>query len=315
MADGLQPVHILGVDLGGTKTALIAGDASGCVHARVQFSTEPMKGYPRWLARAAEEFARLRLDAPGWQPELAGISAGGPADWEAGALMEPPNLRGWGQARLRDDIARLTAVPTRMEHDGRAGALAERRFGAGQGVSSLVFLTFGTGIGAGVILDGRLIRGAHGTAGECGHIRIAPEGPAAYGKTGSLEAFASGTGISRLAAWMAPERWPEPPSTRQVVEMAAKGDSEARSVLEASARKLGEGMAVMADLYDPELFILGSLSLRLPDWYLTCARETLEAEALPASPPRRVVRCGLAGRLQDVAALVAAEEGLGPSLP
>ncbi|MCC6485261.1 MAG: ROK family protein [Armatimonadetes bacterium] len=302
--------HVLGVDLGGTKTALVAGVSDGSILARLEFPTEPERGYPEWLARFSVEFESLKNQTPDWQPHTAGISVGGPADWQAGRLQSPPNLPGW-QCDIRADVARRSGVNCRMEHDGRAGAMAEQRFGAGRGVSNLIFLTLGTGIGAGVIANGQILRGAGGTAGESGHLRIARDGPEAYGKRGSLEAFASGAGISRLAAYLHPEQWPFPPDARAVISAAAQGDSAAEEVLRTSADKLGAAMAILVDLLNPEMISLGSLAGRLPGWYLEQASSIVEKEALPQSAAQcRILPSQLGDRLQDTAAIMAALEGL-----
>lgn len=309
-----SPEQLLGVDLGGTKTALIAGDASGAVLGRVEFATRPEDGYLQWLARLRSAYGNLQAVAGEWRAERGGVSCGGPADWSAGRLKSPPNLPGWTGAPLRQDLADVTGLPFRMEHDGRAGALAEAHFGAGQGCSDLIFLTFGTGIGAGIISGGRLIRGAGGSAGEIGHVRLTEDGPEAYGKRGCVESFASGTGIARLAVRRFPERFGAETSAKRVIELARSGDPDAGAVLRESARRLGEAMAILADLFNPQIIVLGSLARRVPEWYLEMAVDVMRAEALPeTSEACRVVPSGLGERLQDVAALCAAMEGVGPA--
>lgn len=309
MSDMCKARQILGVDLGGTKTALIAGDSSGQVLGRCEFPTEPGQGYPAWLGRMREAYCGLRTSTAGWIPAAAGISAGGPADWKAGILLSPPNLPSWSHVPIRDDVSAVTGVPCRMEHDGRAGALAEHKFGAGRGHRNMVFLTFGTGIGAGIILNGRVYRGAAGSAGEIGHVRIADDGPEAYGKKGSLEAFASGTGIARLAALRYPGRFAEPHAAdaKDIIQLSSTGDGDAREVLSESASKLGQALALIADFLNPELIVLGSLASRLPASYVDQAIEVMREETLPGNfDACRVVGSQLGERLQDLAALVVA---------
>ena len=133
-------------------------------------------------------------------PDAIGISIGGPLDLQRELVCSPPNLPYWDDIPLPRLLSERYGVPASMEHDARAGVLAEWRFGAARGRSHVVFLTAGTGLGAGVIVGDRLLRGATGRAGEVGHWRMTPDGPEAYGKTGSWEALSSGGGLPRLAA-------------------------------------------------------------------------------------------------------------------
>lgn len=305
-------IEILGVDIGGTKTGLIAGDSCGTICSRIEFATEPSRGYSHWLQSLSVNYATLRASLPDWHPAAAGISVGGPADWDSGVLLGPPNLPDWTNIPLRDDVAGAVGLSARWEHDGRAGALAEYRFGAGRGCRNMVFLTFGTGIGAGIILDGRVVRGANGSAGEIGHVRLRRDsGPEAYGKQGSVEAYASGVGIARLASHLYPQRWGVNVSAKDIIEADEKSIPEAREVLIRSAEELGHTMAILVDLLNPECIVLGSLSRRVPGYYLETAKKVLEKEALPANAQAcRVLPNALEDRLQDVASLVAALDGL-----
>ena len=149
-------------------------------------------------------------------PAAVGISIGGPVDTDRGVVLSPPNLPTWDDVPLAEICRSRFHAPTFLEHDGRAGALAEWLFGAGRGLNSLVFLTFGTGLGAGVIVDGHLLRGAHGAAGEVGRWRIAQRGPRAHGKVGSWEGLASGSGLPRLRS--------PPPSGERMARRSVRGN-------------------------------------------------------------------------------------------
>lgn len=305
-----EKIEILGIDIGGTKTGLIAGDSRGSVVARMEFPTQPSQGYFSWIDSVSLHCGNFLSSLPQFRPVLTGISVGGPADWEKGILKGPPNLPDWNDVHLREDVSRVVGLPARWEHDGRAGALAEFRFGAGRGCTNMVFLTFGTGIGAGIIQDGRIVRGASGCAGEIGHVRLTRgPGPEAYGKTGSVEAYASGTGIARLAAHLYPERWNHSISARDIIEADLSGDAQAHEVLWMSACELGHTLAIVADLLNPECIVLGSLAQRVPEWYLPAARKVMESEALPGNICK-VLPNALGSRLQDIAALVAGLDGL-----
>ena len=198
---------ILGFDVGGTKTAALAGTVSGDILDREEFASRPERGFtPMWrnLTRTGKTMvARHGL------PSGIGVSIGGPLDSDRGIIYSPPNLPGWDSIPLKAMLEDDFGVEAEVEHDAKACALAEWLFGAARGKRNVVFLTFGTGLGAGLILDGRLYRGSTDNAGEVGHWRIAEDGPPVYGKRGSWEGYSSGAGIAALAGYLYPGRFPE----------------------------------------------------------------------------------------------------------
>lgn len=221
----------VGFDIGGTKCAVCTGvEEAGArrVLDRREIAT------PAAQAEAMERMCGMALDmTAGCRVLGAGVSTGGPLDRARGVLLNPPNLPGWSGASWTERIAEALGAPAFMENDANACALAEWRWGAGQGCRSMAFLTFGTGLGAGLILDGRLYRGACGMAGELGHWRLSDYGPTGYGKEGSFEGFCSGGGIRQLAETLAlRERQkgapvsmgPGPLTARAVAEAAGQGD-------------------------------------------------------------------------------------------
>ena len=302
---------ILGIDIGGTKTALVLGDRSGVVRARRQFPT-PLHLGPyaavEQIASAAQDFL-VAEGAPGL--EAAGVSIGGPLDSAAGVILGPPHLPGWNNIPLRAMLEEWLGVAVFVEHDARTGALAEWRFGAGRlpdgsSVSDLIFLTLGTGLGAGIISGARLLHGRSTRTAEAGHWRVAADGPEMFGKRGSWESYCSGAGIAALAAWRFPDRFGQTPLP-ELAALARAGDAEARSVFEESARFLGYGIALLCDVFVPDVVALGALGVRLGDLLIPGAVETLHAEALPAVAAHcRVVPVGLGEQIGDVAALCAA---------
>ena len=170
----MKKSSIIGLDIGGTKTAAIRGSTSGEILWRKEVSTGAARGfdpvYEQITALAEEALSTATGDA------LAlSVSIGGPLDVEKGLIKGPPNLPGWVNIPLKSLLAERFRLPVYLEHDGNAGALAEFFFGAGRGFRNIVFLTMGTGFGAGLILDGRLYRGTSDVAGEVGHIRIAED--------------------------------------------------------------------------------------------------------------------------------------------
>ncbi|MCC6359480.1 MAG: ROK family protein [Phycisphaerales bacterium] len=306
---------ILGLDIGGTKTAVVLGDRAGTIHDRIVFGTRPERGFEPTFHELLASLAEMRSRAPRITGRSAGaisVSIGGPLQIEPGIILSPPNLPGWDHIPLRDRLVEATGLPTFIEHDGNAGALAEWYFGAGRGRRHLVFLTLGTGLGAGLILNGDLFRGASDTAGEIGHIRLADSGPVAYGKAGSWEALCSGSGIARLAAHRFPHRWPAgPPDLPTLADFARAGDPEATQVFDEAGRWLGRGLALLIDTLNPELILLGSLAIRLGDLLLPPARAELAREALPtALSACEILPAALGDRHGDVASLCAAIRAL-----
>ena len=302
---------LLGLDVGGTKTAALIGDVRGGVLSRREFSSAPRRGFqPMFddLCRAAE--AALAGAAERGRVAAVGVSIGGPLDTGAGVILSPPHLPGWDRIPLRALLEERLGLPVHVEHDAKAGALAEWMFGAGRGAQDMVFLTAGTGIGAGIISGGRLLRGAGGGAGECGHWRIAEDGPLVFGKRGALESYASGAGIAALAAERHPDRFAAA-AVPELVGLARAGDPDALAVLAESGRRLGAGLALLVDLLAPEVIVLGTLARHLGELWLGPAREVLAAEALPGHVARcRIVPSELGERIGDVAALCAAIQHL-----
>jgi glucokinase len=297
---------IMGLDVGGTKTAVVAGNRRGGVLYRDQFPTEPVRGFSDVYARIQGSMARVR-SRMGSPPRALSVSIGGPLDVGRGIIKSPPNLPGWTEIPLKEMLSREFPVPVFIEHDGNAGALAEWYFGAGKGFRNIVFVTMGTGFGAGLILDGRLYRGTSDVAGEIGHVRVAEEGPDCYGKAGSLEGYASGTGIARLARTMYPALWGEGSTVIDVEESYRRGSREAASVFSRAAIGLGRGLAIVADMLNPERIILGGLGMRLTESLVRPALRTYEAEALPgARVVCEIIPAALGESIGDIAALCAA---------
>ncbi len=299
---------LIGLDIGGTKTAVVLGTSRGEILARRAFATAPERGFGATFDALCRETEALLLQAraEGRPPVALSVSIGGPLDIARGIIYSPPHLPGWDAIPLKDLLVDRFGLPVYVEHDGNAGALAEWRFGAGQGVRNLVFLTLGTGLGGGLILNGQLYRGASDLAGEVGHMRIAPDGPLAYGKRGSWEGYCAGPAFARLATEMFPERWARV-ETPEIVRLALAGDNEARAVVTRVGDYLGQGLAILADVLNPELIVLGSMAVRLGELLLSPARQAMRREALPGTfAACRLSPAALGERIGDVAALCAA---------
>lgn len=189
--------------------------------------------------------------------------------------MSPPNLPGWNDIPIVRMLEERFGIRTGIHNDANACALAEWKFGAGVGTQNMVFLTFGTGLGAGLILDGKLYAGTNDNAGELGHIRLSEFGPVGYGKCGSFEGFASGGGIAQLARFKVSEKqqmgesvaWCpsgqlDSISAHTVALAAASGDPLALEIYRISATYLGRGLAMVIDLLNPEVIVIGSIYVR-----------------------------------------------------
>lgn len=297
---------LLGIDLGGTKSAALIGTPDGGVLHRVSGPT-PAQGGPDAVVPFLIGLARTALAAFPGRIAGIGVSAGAPADSRTGRVFEAPNLPGWGTGGvpLAEILtAELGGLPVRVENDANATALAEWRFGAGRGASDMAFLTVGTGIGAGLILGGRLHRGATEAGGEIGHVIVEPDGRlCACGLRGCLEAYASGPSVVRVAR----ERGFAGEGTGQAVVAAARaGDEAAGFAIAQAAEMLGRGLATLCMVVNPEVVVLGTLAVHAADLLLPPIQETLRHLTWPRIHENlRVVPAELGDRAQDLAALCA----------
>jgi glucokinase len=303
---------LIGLDIGGTKIACVEGTRGADILQRLEMPTRAGRAFEQTLPDILDLVRRQTAVARAAGREIVALSVavGGPLRIEQGILHNPPHLPGWHNVRLKQRLSEeLSGLPVYVEHDGNAGALAEYHFGVGRGragLRHLIFLTFGTGLGAGFIIDGRILHGASDTAGEVGHWRLSREGPEGFGKTGSWEGFASGAGLVQLARRLYPQRWDAQTPIRELVEAMLANDTDALSVAETAGRRMGQGIALLVDALNPQLIVLGSLAVALGDRVLGPAREVVVREALPeAVAACEIVPAMLGTRIGDVAALMA----------
>ncbi len=248
------------------------------------------------------------------RPGAIGIVCGNPMDAQRGLILSPPNLPGWDKVPVVDFFRERFKVPVRLMNDANAGALAEWRHGAGQGSHNLIFCTMGTGFGCGLILDGRLYEGTNGNAGEIGHIRLTPDGPVGYGKTGSVEGWCSGGGIARLARTRLEELRSAGRTsllgdhadltTRAVAECAEAGDETALGIFTEVGQRLGAALSMAIDLVNPDTIVIGSIFVRCEHLLRPAMEALLAKESFAGSlAVCRVVPAALGERIGDVAAL------------
>ena len=311
--------NILGVDIGGTKCAVTYGRCEGSdieIADKVSFLTTTC---PETIENLKSGIRQI-MERNGLTSENTysiGISCGGPLDSRTGVVMSPPNLPGWDNIPIVRILSEEFGVPAAIHNDANACALAEWTFGAGKGSRNMAFLTFGTGLGAGLILDGKLYSGTNDNAGELGHIRLSDFGPVGYGKSGSFEGFCSGGGIRQLAQSLVKERlqmglsvsWcpdgdVEKITAKVVADAAKEGDVLAKEIYDISSRYLGIGLSVLIDIINPEVIVIGSIYTRNEDMMKPVMDSVISREALPlAAKVCRVVPAALGEAIGDYAAL------------
>jgi glucokinase len=277
--------QLIGLDVGGTKCALGVESAGGAFAEVARF---PTAGPAETLARFAQEIEKLPSAVARW----FGVSCGGPLDAGRGVIQSPPNLRGWNDVAICAWLTQQFGAPARLMNDANACALAEWHEGAGRGSRTMVFLTMGTGMGGGIVIDGRLHEGVSGNAGEVGHLRLAIDGPVGFGKAGSFEGFCSGGGIAQLARRRVDEFTgrsvlqkmpPEEIDARQVSAAAEIGDKLGLAVWTEVGTKLGEGLALLVDILNPERIVIGGIYPRAEKFIAPAMRAALAREALAPS--------------------------------
>lgn len=315
----------LGLDIGGTKCAVLLAEVNHGIHLldKIRFETCTEKGFSyAWehLRQAMEELlARNSLTFA--EVEAVGISCGGPLDSRRGLVLSPPNLPGWDEIPLPKMITDQYGIPAYIQNDANACALVEWQLGAGRGTQNMVFLTMGTGMGAGIIAEGRLLCGATDMGGEVGHIRLTENGPVGYGKAGSFEGYTSGGGIGRQAqemtrtmmqsghtpAWILDGTSIEDISAKVMADYACAGDKDAILFFEQIGRMLGRGLAILTDILNPEKIVIGSIFVRCQELLRPAMEEAMQQEALShALRGVQVVPASTGEALGDLASIMVA---------
>ncbi|WP_077328971.1 ROK family protein [Virgibacillus siamensis] len=308
---------IAGLDIGGTKCAVLLGKSAGLeieTIERIQFPTPdtPEKAIGKMTDTLDGLLEKHQIS----DIAAIGISCGGPLNSGKGMILSPPNLPGWENIEIVKQLEEYYNIPVALQNDANAGAMAEWRWGAGKGTKNMIFLTFGTGMGAGLILNGRLYSGTNDLAGEVGHIRLAEDGPVGFGKSGSFEGFCSGGGIAKLATKMAKEAIEQsnPPSycenvdqlenitAKKVGEAARGGDELAHKVFSIVGFRLGRALSLLVDILNPEKIIIGSIYGRQQEILEPIVRKELASEAISLSlSVCEVSPTGLGEKIGDLA--------------
>ncbi len=319
--------YIAGIDIGGTKCAVSIGKAykhgveviDKIIIPTPEEPSEAIRDLVNALKQLSQKYSQVSL-------ESIGISCGSPLNSEKGLILSPPNLMNWDNVDIITPFTSEFKVPVAIQNDANACALAEWLWGAGRGAKNMIFLTFGTGMGAGLILNNRLYVGTNDMAGEVGHIRIEKDGPEGYHKAGSFEGFCSGGGIAKLSIRMTEEWLGDNKSTKlleiqpelkkitaaDVAAAAREGDELALRIYRVVGEKLGKGLAILIDVLNPERIVIGSIFLRQEKLLRDAMEAMIEREALSYnSQVCKIVPSGLGEQVGDYAALSVAMNLLG----
>jgi glucokinase len=283
-------MHVLAADIGGTSIRAAVVSPAGQVVARLSGPTDPERGIDDAARRLTAMLAEVR-DGAGDRPVALGVSTAGPLDPSTGTYLHPPNLTGWHGRTMKPALESALGLPVVIGHDATLAAMAETRFGAGIGVRDLIYVTISTGIGGGIVANGRPVTGAHGGAGEVGHIIVQPGGPSCgAGCRGCLEGVASGPSIVAAAqSLLADGRESTLRSlddagtltTAGVLQAAGEGDPVAREILDSALRGLGIGIAGLLAALDPALVVLGGGVVQGLAAHWDELLEAVRAQALP----------------------------------
>ena len=280
---------VVGVDLGGTYIRAALADEDGALRERRKVETlarEGVEAVVGRIVRAVEE-----VSVPG--VAALGICSPGPLSSRTGIVYSPPNLHGWHDVPLAGMLEERLGIPVFLGNDANAAALGEFAYGAGRGFGHVIYVTVSTGVGGGIISDGRLLEGQRGAAGEIGHVIVEPGGPlCGCGNRGCLEALIAGpaiacqareaiasgreTSIGELA-----ETDPHGVTAEVVGRAAAAGDTLARELLETTGRRLGTALLGLVHLFNPQVIIVGGGVTNAGELLMKPARDTMFAGLMP----------------------------------
>ncbi|HVM16842.1 MAG TPA: ROK family protein [Gaiellaceae bacterium] len=320
-AAALPPV--LALDVGGTKLAAGVVDAAGTTHSFLAEPTLPERGPADTVQRLLDLGRRAVAESGiGWAEIAAvGIGCGGPLDVATGTVLAPPHLPGWRELPLAALVEEEYDRPAALENDATAAAAAEHAWGAGAGTRHMVYLTLSTGVGGGVVADGRLYRGARGNGAELGHVTVegGTRGCRGCGRRGCLEAYVSGTSIAErareaLAADGAGSSLSAlgEPTAADVVAAARAGDPLASAVWRETVDAFGSGLTSIVNVFEPELVVVGGGVSSAGDALLAPARDYVRARAIvPGAAALDVVPAALGERVGVVGAAAVVLDRIG----
>ncbi len=283
----------IGIDVGGTNVKIALVDNKGKIIYSNSIPTRAEMGYEYTINNMKEAITELIKETKSDPKNIESIGFGFPGqiDYQKGIVRLAPNIPGWVNVPIAEIMEKEFGIPTRVDNDVRCAALGELNYGAGQGCDNLICITVGTGIGSGLVINGKLVRGASNAAGEIGHIKLDMNGGplCGCGDRGCLEAFASGPSIVALAEEYIKggkstkyRELANPDITPYIVSEAAKqGDPVAKRIFTIVGEYIGIGLASVVNLLNPEKIIIGGGVAAAGDLLLTPIKESLVKRAMP----------------------------------
>jgi len=310
--------YYLGMDIGGTKCSIVLGDKDFNIYEKIFFDTRVERGYKIILKEFKDHIHKLFKTYDQENLIKIGISCGGPLNSKLGIIKSPHNLPGWDEVEIVAIFKMEFQVDVVLQNDANACAIAEWMMGAGVGTENMIFLTFGTGMGAGLILNGKIYAGTNDLGGEIGHIRMAENGPVGFGKAGSFEGFCSGGGIAQLAKSHVLQKLESGAqvkfcptidliaeiTAKSVFEAATENDKDAMEIVKISAEYLGKGLSILIDILNPECIVIGSIYARNEQILKPLIYDVLTKEVIPeALEVCKILPAKLGDKIGDYAAL------------
>ena len=313
----------IGLDIGGTKCAAVVGDLGKEVKILEKIHFPTADKTPDEILSLFSDF--IDENRQKYQIDGIGIACGGPLDSRAGIIKKPPSLPLWDNIEIVKYFQDKFGIKTYLKNDADACAVAEWKYGAGKGCQNMIFITFGTGFGSGLILNGKLYSGTNDNAGEIGHVRLRKSGPIGYDKAGSCEGFCSGSGIRRLALleleklkkngllpdFLQKVGGEDNISAKTIAQFARQGDPFCKRIYKISGKMLGETLSILIDLFNPEKIVIGGVFMRSGDLLYPHAERVIKKESLVYSRQVvEVVPAKLSENIGDVSALAVAQGDL-----
>ncbi len=297
--------YYIGLDIGGTKIAVVLANNKSEILHKEKFATK--SSFKENIEIIINLINKIKKSYK-YEIKAIGISAGGPLDSEKGLFISPPHLPSFHGVNIKKILEDEFNIPTFLENDANACALAEYYFGNGKKSKNFVFLTFGTGLGAGLILNESLYRGSNSQAGEIGHIRISNDGPLCYGKRGCIESFCCGAGIAQLHKELTNQEL----STKEIFNLAKEFNDEfAINTIKKSSEKLGYALALIIDLLAVDCIVIGSIYSRDQEIINKYMLPVIDKEILDINKNLCKIKVSALGEsLGDIAAVTVAIEGV-----